>query len=114
MEQNNTIAKAHSTALFAGQAWFDPIEAGSRDRVRGFIEELLEQELTQALGRSRHERAARVAELQRRPAHLARTNVGLARKLGHGRLPIGEQDVREMDRQQGFASWHRDGRAEKL
>ena len=37
--------------------WFDPIEAGIRDRVRGFIEELLEQELTAALGRTRHERA---------------------------------------------------------
>ncbi len=40
-----------------GDAWFDPIEAGIRDRVRGFIEELLEQELTAALGRTRHERA---------------------------------------------------------
>src|SRR3954451_18556535 len=57
MEQNNTTAGADGTELFAGQAWFDPIEAGVRDRVRGFIEELLEQELTQALGRSRHERA---------------------------------------------------------
>ena len=42
----------------------DPIEAGIRDRVRGFVEprgspdiqELLEQELTAALGRRRHER----------------------------------------------------------
>ena len=43
-------------ALFAGEAWFDPIEAGLRDRIRGFIEELVEQELTEALGRRRHER----------------------------------------------------------
>jgi putative transposase len=57
MEQNSTTAGADGTELFAGQAWFDPIEAGVRDRMRGFIEELLEQELTQALGRSRHERA---------------------------------------------------------
>jgi transposase-like protein len=42
---------------FSGEAWFDPIEAGVRERVRGFIEELLEQELTTALGRHRHERA---------------------------------------------------------
>jgi len=27
--------------LFAGEAWFDPIEAGIRDRGRGFIEELI-------------------------------------------------------------------------
>jgi len=44
--------------LFAGEAWFDPIEAGIRDRVRGFIQELLEQELTAALGRGKSERAA--------------------------------------------------------
>ena len=56
MEQNSTT-DADGTALFAGEAWFDSIEAGIRDRVRGFIQELLEQELTAALGRTRHERA---------------------------------------------------------
>jgi hypothetical protein len=35
---------------FAGEGWFDPIEAGLRDRIRGFIKELVEQELTEALG----------------------------------------------------------------
>jgi putative transposase len=58
MEQDSTTTQVDGTELFAGEAWFDPIEAGIRDRVRGFIEALLEQELTQALGRSRHERAA--------------------------------------------------------
>ena len=58
MEENNTKTQSDGTTLFAGDAWFDPIEAGIRDRVRGFIEELLEQELTAALGRTRHERAA--------------------------------------------------------
>jgi len=53
----STKTQADGTTLFAGDAWFDPIEAGIRDRVRGFIEELLEQELTAALGRTRHERA---------------------------------------------------------
>jgi putative transposase len=43
-------------ALFRGEAWFDPIEAGLRDRIRGFIEELVEQELTEALGRTRYAR----------------------------------------------------------
>src|SRR4051794_4247622 len=57
MEQDSTTAEADGTALFAGEAWFDPIEAGIRDRLRGFIGELVEQELTQALGRARHERA---------------------------------------------------------
>jgi len=57
MEQTSTKTQADGTTLFAGDAWFDPIEAGIRDRVRGFIEELLEQELTAVLGRTRHERA---------------------------------------------------------
>jgi putative transposase len=42
--------------LFAGDAWFDPLEAGIRGRVRGLIEELVEQELEAALGRGRYER----------------------------------------------------------
>jgi putative transposase len=58
MEQNSTTADANGTVLFAGDAWFDPIEVGIRERVRGFIQELLEQELTAALGRGRHERAS--------------------------------------------------------
>ncbi len=36
--------------------WFDPLEAGVRTRIRGFIEELLEAELDAALGRDRYER----------------------------------------------------------
>ena len=57
MEQSSTKMEADGTMLFAGEAWFDPIEAGIRDRVRGFIQELLEQELATALGRTRHARA---------------------------------------------------------
>ena len=48
---------AAEQGLFAGEAWFDPIEAGLRGRIRGFIEELVEQELEAALGRGRYERA---------------------------------------------------------
>ncbi len=58
MGQNSTTADTDGRELFAGEAWFDPIEAGIRDRVRGFIEEMLEEELTAALGRNRHERSA--------------------------------------------------------
>ena len=56
MEETSTKTQADGTMLFAGEAWFDPIEAGIRDRVRGFIQELLEEELAAALGRARHER----------------------------------------------------------
>ncbi len=56
MEQNS-IEGAAASALFAGEAWFDPIESGIRGRIRELIEELVEQELTAALGRARYERA---------------------------------------------------------
>ncbi len=58
MEETSTKTQVDGTALFAGEAWFDPIEAGIRDRVRGFIEELIGQELEAALGRGRYERDA--------------------------------------------------------
>ena len=57
MKEHSTTMDTDGGRLFAGEAWFDPIEAGIRDRVRGFIEELLEQEVTAALGgRAKHER----------------------------------------------------------
>lgn len=36
--------------------WFDPIEAGLRERVRGFIETMLETELDAVLARPRYGR----------------------------------------------------------
>ena len=35
MEETSTKTQADGTMLFAGEAWFDPIEVGIRDRVRG-------------------------------------------------------------------------------
>ena len=59
MEESSMKTAANGgTVLFAGEAWFDPIEAGIRERVRGFIEELIGQELEAALGRGRYERDA--------------------------------------------------------
>ena len=54
-------ADAAEGTLFLGDDWFDPLEAGVRTRIRGFIEELLEAELDAALGRDRYERP-RLAE----------------------------------------------------
>lgn len=54
MEKNSTAIAEPD--VFDGSAWFDPLEAGVRDRVRGFIEALLEEELTAALGRARYRR----------------------------------------------------------
>ena len=47
---------ADETALFLGDGWSDPLEAGLRDRIRGFIGELIEEELAAALGRGRYAR----------------------------------------------------------
>ena len=58
MERNSTRTDADGTMLFAGDAWFDPIEAGIRERVRGFIDELIGRELDAGLGRGRYERDA--------------------------------------------------------
>jgi putative transposase len=58
MNEDSTTA-AVADGLFAGDAWFDPIEAGLRSRIRGFIEALLEEELTAALGGGRYERGRR-------------------------------------------------------
>ena len=44
MNKDSTTA-ASPDGLFAGEAWFDPIEAGLRSRIRGFIEAMLEEEL---------------------------------------------------------------------
>ena len=56
MEKNSRDVSA-DLPLFPGEDWFDPIEAGIRERIRGFIEALFEEELTTALGRGRCERA---------------------------------------------------------
>ena len=42
--------------------WFDPIETGIRDRVRGLIEEMIRGELDAALARPRYGRRAKPAE----------------------------------------------------
>src|SRR3954453_19704457 len=58
MDKDSTTAVGPE-GLFAGEAWFDPIEAGLRGRIRGFIEAMLEEELAAALGGGRYERGQR-------------------------------------------------------
>jgi putative transposase len=55
----DSMTTVDDAKLFLGEAWSDPIEAGIRDRIRGFIEELIEEELAAALGRGRYERRHR-------------------------------------------------------
>ena len=44
------------TAAYLFDDWFDPIEAGLRDRVRAFIETMIRSELDAALARPRYGR----------------------------------------------------------
>lgn len=53
-DTTKTAAVAADTMLFDN--WFDPIEDGVRERVRGFIETMLEEELESALSRPRYGR----------------------------------------------------------
>jgi putative transposase len=54
LPQSETETAAH---LFDN--WFDPIEVGLRDRVRGFLQAMLEAELDEVLARSRYARCAK-------------------------------------------------------
>jgi transposase-like protein len=56
MGKNSTTAE--TATLLAGEGWFDPIEAELRERVRQFLEEMIEQEVSAALGRRRYQRGA--------------------------------------------------------
>ena len=58
----STGEAATGALLFSSERWFDPIEDAVRSRVRGFIEEVLEAELTEALQHF---------EMVRSDAHLA-------------------------------------------
>ena len=81
--------------LFAGETWFDPIEAGLRERIRGLIEELVEQELEAALGRGRYERGGAAGH---RHGHRARRlpfgAVPRTLRAGGDRRPAGPPPVR--------------------
>jgi len=52
---------ASDTAVYLFDDWFDPIETGVRDRVRGFIEAMIEGELDSALLRPRYGRRPKLA-----------------------------------------------------
>ena len=54
MEKNTNL---DAVVPLLGADWFDPLEAGVRQRIRSFIEALLESELETALNRGRYERA---------------------------------------------------------
>ncbi len=76
MRSNNTKPIAlHSQAETSAQLfhdWFDPIETGVRDRVRSFIEGMIEAELETALSRPRYGRPTKTrGETDNVPASLS-------------------------------------------
>jgi putative transposase len=71
--------KTSTVALLASDGAFDPLEDGVRQRVRFFIEAILEEELEAALGRGRYERACESAKGHRnghRNGHRERQVIG--------------------------------------
>jgi putative transposase len=56
MDKNSRDALGE--AVIFAETWFDPIEIGIRDRIRGFIEALVDEELNEALRRARYQRPA--------------------------------------------------------
>ena len=67
--------QASSFALLASDGAFDPLEEGVRQRVRHFIETVLEEELQAALGRGRYERLGEGARGHRH-GHRTRQVIG--------------------------------------
>src|SRR3974377_840533 len=61
MINNSTKQSEAETAIQVLDDWFDPIEAGLRDRVREFIQAMIEGELEEALYRQRYARRPREA-----------------------------------------------------
>ena len=59
------------TAVYLFDDWFDPIEAAVRDRVRGFIQAMIEGELDETVAAAALRAAAEVVERRRMMAGLA-------------------------------------------
>src|SRR5438045_8438619 len=59
--KSNSSQPAAETAGYLFDDWFDPIEAGVRDRVRGFIQAMVEGELDAALRRPRYGRRSQAS-----------------------------------------------------
>jgi putative transposase len=63
MSENSTksasLQSGAEAAVYLFDDWFDPIEAGLRDRVREFIQGMIEGELAAALSRPRYARRAK-------------------------------------------------------
>lgn len=91
----DSTTTADDATLFLGEAWSDPIETGIRDRIRGFIEELIEEELAAALGRGRYQRRQGRGDGEAGPADGPPAGAGddFFRKGGDQPLPALDRDA---------------------
>ena len=60
--KSDAVQPEAETAVYLFDDWFDPIEAGLRDRVRDFIETMIRTELDAALARPRYARRPDASE----------------------------------------------------
>jgi len=60
--KSSALQSPAATAVQLLDDWFDPIEAGLRDRVREFIQTMIESELEAALSRPRYGRRAKTPD----------------------------------------------------
>ena len=72
--KSDSSQPAADTAVYLFDDWFDPIEAGVRDRVREFIQAMVEGELDATLMRRRY---------GRRPKSTSDDDDGLVAVTGH-------------------------------
>ena len=91
MTSNSTTAclpqSEIQTAEHLFDNWFDPIEAGLRERVREFIQAMIEGELDEALSRPRYARRAKLPSVERQNAAGAtghRTHIWSTRRSNSG------------------------------
>ena len=107
MEKNSRDVSA-DLPLFPGEDWFDPIEAGIRGRVRDFIEELIEEELSEALGRTRYQRPGQPVkpEMPRGAAGYRHGRRERQRLGSFGPVRISVPRARLVDAEGASREWH--------
>ena len=95
MTKNTTQEAAAAAESLLLDDWFDAIEDGVRARVRGFIETMLEAELSEALSRPRYGRRRLGESLLRRTRRRSgRILVRAGRSRDMSRTTVGWRTIR--------------------
>jgi putative transposase len=109
-------AKPKTPLLFDN--WLDPIKTGVRERVRDFIEAMIEEELTDLLGRSRYARHGEGRAVGHRHGHRRREFIGtfgtVEIAVPRARLKRKDDETKEWCNQSLRAYQHRTKAADAL